>query len=107
VTELAYPAALTRLSDVFTPYTAAPAVLVNSIELADGTRVAARAAAAAGVPFVALCADLGRVAIEALTSDRLAAIAVGRAMTRWAAGAYRPSAPATTCSSRTPGSARR
>jgi hypothetical protein len=83
-----YLAALARLRATFAPYVASPAVLVRSLELKDKTRDTARAAFDAGVPFPALCAELGRVAVEALEHDRLAALAVGRAMVRWAAPVY-------------------
>jgi hypothetical protein len=79
-----YLGALARLRATFAPYTACPAVLVSSLELEDKTRDAARAAFDAGVCFPALCAELGRVSVEALEHDRLAALAIGQAMVRWA-----------------------
>ena len=61
---------------------------IDSTELKLRAREAAKAASAANVPFTALCADLGRVAIETLVDDRLTAIRLGRAMARWAAPIY-------------------
>jgi len=83
-----YDTAFARLRDVFTLYQTSPGVLVNSLELGDRTRDASRAALAGGVPFVALCAEFGRVAAESLPHDRMAAIRVGRAMMRWAGPVY-------------------
>jgi hypothetical protein len=65
-----------------------PDAVARSEQLETRTRDTATAAAACGVSYPALCAELGRVAVEALDRDRLAAIAVGRAMARWAAPVY-------------------
>jgi len=84
----AYSAGLARIRSLLALNAAAPADLARSEQLAARTRETATAAAACGVSFAVLCAELGRVAVEALERDRLAAIAVGRAMARWAAPAY-------------------
>jgi len=83
-----YPDALARVRAIFVFHAATPTFLLGSLELEDGTHAAARAALRSRVPFAALCADLGRVATETLPHDRMAAIAVGQAMARWAARVY-------------------
>jgi hypothetical protein len=84
----AFQTALTRLRDVLAFYRQTPYVAASSMELEDCTRDAARAALAARVPLAAACAELGRVATEALVHDPLAAISLGRVMTRWTAEVY-------------------
>ena len=76
---------LTAVRGVVGTHAAAPRVLLVSPDLERHTEDAARAAWSRRVPFAALCADLGRVAVECLPHDRCAAVAVGQAMTRWAA----------------------
>lgn len=83
-----YEDALARLRDVLAIHSAFPGALLDTAELGEGTRVAARAALGRGVPFAALCADLGRAASEGLPRDPLAAVGIGRVMTRWAAHVY-------------------
>jgi len=82
---------LTAVRGVVGTHAAAPRVLLVSPDLERYTEDAARAAWSRRVPFAALCADLGRVAVECLPHDRCAAVAVGQAMTRWAARAYQHS----------------
>lgn len=87
-----YSDALARVRAVFDFYTAAPGsvvdALASSVELEDCTHAAAHSALRGRVPFAALCADLGRVAVETLEHDRIAALTIGRTMARWAARAY-------------------
>ena len=83
-----FSAEIERIREVFAQYRHGPRVLVHSHELEERTRDASRAAAVVGMPFVATCAEFGRAATESFPGDRLAAIAVGRAMTRWAAQVY-------------------
>jgi hypothetical protein len=86
-----FDTALARIHDVFVFYQSFPSVLVHSLELEDCTRDAARVALDARMPFPAVCAEFGRVAAESLPHERLAAIAVARAMAKWAATVYRQS----------------
>ena len=58
------------------------------MELEDSARDAARAGLECRVPFAAVCAELGRASTETLVNDPLAAISLGRIMTRWAAEVY-------------------
>jgi hypothetical protein len=81
---------LAAIRVVVDTHAASPRVLLDSIELERRTADVARAAHARGMPFAALCAELGRIVIEALPHDRGTAIEIGQAMTRWAARAYRP-----------------
>jgi len=83
-----FDAQLARIRAVFAWHSDAPSVLTHSPELEDRTRDASRAAVAAEMPLAAACAEFGRAAAEAFPTDRLAAIAVGRTMTRWAAEVY-------------------
>ena len=92
-----FDASLAPIRDVFAQHRQTPSELVRSPELQDRTRDASRVAVTAGMPFVAACAEFGRAAVESFPSDRLAAIRIGRAMTRWAAEVYqRPSVVDTT-----------
>jgi len=88
MTPPAYSAGLARIRSLLALNAAAPAGLSRSEQLEAQTRDTAAAAVACGVSFPALCAELGRVAVEAIERDRLAAVAVGRAMARWAAPIY-------------------
>jgi hypothetical protein len=88
MTPAAYSSGLARIRSVLALNASAPDALVDSAQLEARTRETAAAALACGVSYPALCAELGRVAVEALERDRLGAIAVGRAMARWAAPAY-------------------
>ena len=83
-----FDSALGRIRAVFAQHSAAPSVLTHSLELEDCTRRASRAAVAERMPLVAACAEFGRAAAESFPTDRLAAIAIGRTMTRWAAEVY-------------------
>lgn len=83
-----FDAALARVRDTFAFYQQFPSVLVHSLELEDRTRDAARAAFDQRMPFAAVCAEFGRAAAESFPQERLAAIAVARAMARWAAPVY-------------------
>lgn len=80
--------ALVRLRDALAFYRHAPHLAATSMELEDGARSAARAGLEGGVPFAAVCAELGRAATESLAHDPLSAIGLGRVMTRWAAEVY-------------------
>ena len=81
-------AEIERIREVFARYRHGPRVLIHSHELEDRSRDASRAATLVGMPLVATCAEFGRAATESFPNDRLAAIAVGRARTRWAAAIY-------------------
>jgi len=83
-----FDVSLAPIREAFAQYSQTPSELVRSRELEDRTRQASRVAATAGMPFVAACAEFGRAAVESFPSDRLAAIRIGRAMTRWAAEVY-------------------
>ena len=83
-----FDTALARIREVFAFYRTFPSVLVHSLELEDCTRDAARAAFEARMPFPAVCAEFGRLAAEELPHERLAGIAVARAMAKWAATVY-------------------
>ena len=83
-----FDASLALIREVFSRHAQAPTILTHSLELEDRTRDAARQAMAAGIPLVAACAEFGRASAESFPSDRLAAIAIGRTMTRWAAEVY-------------------
>lgn len=80
--------ALVRLRDVLAFYRETPSLAATSLELEDCTRDAARAGLGSRVPFAAVCAELGRAALDSLAHDPLTAIAIGRIMTRWAAEVY-------------------
>lgn len=87
-----FDASLAPIREVFAHHQETPNELVRSPELEDRTRDASRVAVTAGMPFVAACAEFGRAAVECFPGDRLVAIRIGRAMTRWAADVYqRPS----------------
>lgn len=88
MTPIAYSSGLARVRSVLALNASSPAELANSVQLEARTRETAAAALACGMSYAALCAELGRVALEALERDRLGAIAVGQAMARWAAPAY-------------------
>ena len=94
MTAPAFQTSLTRLRDVLAFYRQKPYVAASSMELEDCTRDAARAALACRVPLAAACAELGRAATDALAHDPLAAISLGRVMTRWAAEVYHAHATA-------------
>ena len=83
-----FDASLAPIREVFAHHGQMPSDLVRSRELEDRTRDASRVAMTAGLPFVAACAEFGRAAVESFPSDRLVAIRIGRAMTRWAADVY-------------------
>lgn len=92
-----FDASLAPIREVFAQHRQTPSELVGSPELQCYTRDASRVAVTAGMPFVAACAEFGRAAAESFPSDRLVAIRIGRAMTRWAAEVYqRPSVVDTT-----------
>jgi hypothetical protein len=92
-----FDASLAPIREVFAQHRQTPSELVGSPELQGYTRDASRVAVTAGMPFVAACAEFGRAAAESFPSDRLVAIRIGRAMTRWAAEVYqRPSVVDTT-----------
>ena len=88
-----FDAALTRIRELFADHRQMPDALLYSVELEACTHNATRTAAAAGIPFVAACAEFGRAATESFPDDRLAAIRVGRTMIRWAATAYQAPSP--------------
>jgi len=88
MTLTAYSSGLARIRSVLALNASVAAALAHSEQLEAQTRATATAAVACGVSYPALCAELGRVAVEAIERDRLAAIAVGRAMARWAAPVY-------------------
>ena len=88
-----YPVALASVRELIDCYATLASNEINSVELKRRTRDAAQAAYAADVPFTALCADLGRVAMEALPRDRLTAMRLGRAMARWPAPVFHISEP--------------
>jgi hypothetical protein len=83
-----FDATLTRVRDVLAFYRQTPYTAASSIELEDCSRGVARAGIECRVPLAAVCAELGRAATESLTHDPLAAISLGRVMTRWAAEVY-------------------
>ena len=87
-TALTFHDALARLRDVFAFYHQSPAMAIHSLELEDCTRNAALAGLAARVSFAAVCAELGRAAVESFPHDRVAALGLGRTMTWWAAHVY-------------------
>jgi len=87
-TALTFHDALARLRDVFAFYHQSPTMAVRSLELEGCTRDAALAGLAAQVSFAAVCAELGRAAVESFPDDRLAALGLGRTMTWWAAQVY-------------------
>lgn len=80
--------ALGRLRNLFAIYHQSPGMAIHSLELEDRTRAAALAGLAARVSFAAVCAELGRVAVESFPNDQVAALGLGRTMTWWAAQAY-------------------
>ena len=82
------PDALARLREVFAFYYRSPTIAAKALEFEDCTYDAARAALAARVPFAALCAELGRAAMESFPEHPLAAIRLGQAMTCLAAEVY-------------------
>lgn len=80
--------ALARLRDVFARYHQSPATAIHSLEFEESTRVAAYAGLEARVSFAAVCAELGRAAVDSFPNDRVAALGLGRTMTWWAAQVY-------------------
>jgi hypothetical protein len=83
-----YTDALVRVRDVVDYFRGMPGTLVTSLEFEHAAAAAAWAALHSGVPFAALCADLGLVAIECLPGNRRAALFIERAMVRFAANVY-------------------
>ena len=83
-----YAAELARVRDLIAQFGGRATNEIDSTELKLRTLAAARAGYGAGVPFAALCADLGRVASEELARDQLTALTVSRAMARWSAPVY-------------------
>jgi hypothetical protein len=84
-----YPATLARVREVIEFHGRwYPGFPPRSVELADCTRSAARAAVHENVPLATLAADLGRLATEVLGHAPGAAVEAVWAMARWASREY-------------------
>lgn len=84
-----YAATLTRVREVIEFHGRwHPGFPAHSVELADCTRFAARAAVHENVPLATLAADLGRLAAQVLWHAPRAAGQAAWAMARWARSEY-------------------